>query len=72
MDPDTFYPTLENVMFNFMGCDQMMFGSRSKYGISYKAKEKSFDIYRRKFIHDFKVLVSDLNFEGSTGIEFRK
>ena len=30
----------------------MMFGSRVKYGITYKGGEKSFNIYRRKFIHD--------------------
>lgn len=36
IDPRTFEPTLENVMFNFMNCSQMMFGSRVKYGITYK------------------------------------
>jgi hypothetical protein len=36
IDKETFEPTLENVMFNFMGCNQMMFGSRVKYGITYK------------------------------------
>ena len=72
MDPETFIPKLENVMFNFMGCDQMMFGSKVKYGITYKSNQKSFDIYRRKYIHDFKVPVSNLDFEGSVGIEFEK
>ena len=36
IDMETFEPKLENVMFNFMGCNQMMFGSRVKYGITYK------------------------------------
>ena len=57
IDPETFEPTLENVMFNFMGCNQMMFGSRVKYGITYKANQKSFDIYRRKYEHDFRIPV---------------
>ena len=36
IDPKTFEPTLENVMANYMGCTQMMFGSRVRYGITYK------------------------------------
>ena len=50
----------------------MMFGSMAKYGITYKQNEKSFDIYRRKYNHDFKVPVSTMNFEGSMGIELQK
>ena len=69
IDPITFEPELENVMYNFMDCNQMMFGSKVKYGITYKANQKSFDIYRRKYQHDFKVQVNDLNLEGSLGID---
>lgn len=36
IDKDTLMPNLENVMYNFMGCNQLMFGSRVRYGISYK------------------------------------
>lgn len=36
IDKQTFMPRLENVMKNFMQCSQMMFGSRVRYGISYK------------------------------------
>lgn len=36
IDKDTLMPKLENVMFNYMGCNQMMFGSKVRYGISYK------------------------------------
>ena len=57
IDPETFMPTLENVMFNFMGCNQMMFGSKVKYGITYKQNQKSFDIYRRRYEHDFMIPV---------------
>lgn len=52
IDRETYMPILENVMRNHMNCTQMMFGSRVKYGITYKGGEKSFNIYRRKFIHD--------------------
>lgn len=36
IDKVTFMPTLENVMYNFMQCSQMMFGARVRYGISFK------------------------------------
>ena len=37
IDPRTFMPTLENVMNNFMNCTQMLFGSKVRYGITYKS-----------------------------------
>jgi hypothetical protein len=36
IDKTTLEPTLENVMFNYMGCNHLMFGSKVRYGISYK------------------------------------
>ena len=61
-------PELDNVMYNFMNCSQMMFGSRVKYGITYKTNQKSFDIHRRKFEHDFKVNVVAADLDGSRGL----
>ena len=46
----------------------MMFGSMGKYAITYKTNSRYFDIYKPKYIHDFKVLVSYENFEGSKAI----
>lgn len=57
IDPDTLEPTLENVMYNYMSCSQMMFGSAVRYCITYKTNQKSFDIYRRRYEHDFCVNV---------------
>ena len=51
-----------------MGCSEKMFGSRVRYGITYKTNQKSFDIYRRKFIHDFKLNVVPDNLDGSRGL----
>ena len=48
----------------------MMFGSKVKYCITYKTNQRSFAIYRRKFLHNFKVTVSQENLEGSKGLEF--
>jgi hypothetical protein len=69
MDPETFEPTLENVMANFMGCNQMMFGSRVRYGITYKTNQKAFTVYRRKFVHDFRVPIVPEKLEGSMGLD---
>jgi|APSaa5957512535_1039671.scaffolds.fasta_scaffold53588_2 hypothetical protein len=49
----------------------MMFGSKVKYGITYKQNQRSFDIYRRKYEHDFKIPVVHQNLEGSLGIELQ-
>ena len=62
-------PELENVMYNFMGCNQMMFGKRVRYGISYKSNQKSFDVYTRKYMHNLRVNVNSEQLEGSKGLE---
>lgn len=36
IDKETCVPRLENVMNNFMQCSQMMFGTKVRYGITYK------------------------------------
>ena len=46
----------------------MMFGSRVRYCITYKTNQKSFDIYRRKYEHDFRVNVVEDNLDGSRGL----
>jgi hypothetical protein len=56
-------------MANFMGCNQMMFGSKVKYGITYKTNQKAFTVYRRKFMHDFRVPIVLDNLEGSMGLD---
>jgi len=42
IDKDTMEPHLENVMYNFMNCSQMMFGAKVRYGITYKANQPGF------------------------------
>jgi len=68
IDPVTFEPTLENIMFNYMNCSQMMFGSKVRYCVTYKTNQKSFDIHRRKFVHDFRQNVVKMNLDGSRGL----
>lgn len=49
----------------------MMFGSRVRYGITYKINEKSFNIYRRKYEHDYKINVVKENLEGAKALEIK-
>ena len=71
IDQDTLEPKLENAMFNYMNCTQMMFGAKVRYCITYKTNQRSFNIYRRKYMHNFKVPMVKENLEGSKGIEFQ-
>lgn len=65
-------PTLENVMYNNMSCSMMMFGSRVRFGIAYKSNQPGFTIYSRKHFHNFKVAISNENYEGSHGSNLAK
>jgi len=72
IDSETLMPHLENVMFNYLSCSKLLFGARGFYCISYQEGQRSYTVHRRKYDHDLKIQVSDLNFEGSQGIELRK
>ena len=45
-----------------------MFGTRVRYGISYKANQPGFQIFTKKYFHNFKVAISNNNFEGAKGV----
>jgi hypothetical protein len=68
MDDQTFIPEIENVMNNYVNCSMMMFGRKGVYGITYKTNEGNFDVYRRKYIHDYKVPVVNVDLDGSKGL----
>lgn len=71
IDKETFMPDLENVMENYMECNQMMFGKKVRNAVSYKTNQRSFDIYQRKSMHNLKVCVNGQNFEGSKALELQ-
>ena len=48
-------PEQEYIMDNFMHASQMIFGCRGWYCITYKHGTNSFDIYGRRFEHEFRV-----------------
>ena len=50
----------------------MMFGSKVRYGITFKQGEKIFTLYRRKYQHNMKVCVDDSNYEGGISIVLPK
>ena len=50
----------------------MMYGVRGKYGITFKTNERSFDIYRRKYVHDYKVTVDHKSFDQAKCIPFNE
>jgi hypothetical protein len=65
IDFENFMPDLENVMYNFMSCSQMMYGKRVRYCITYKENQCSFDCYQRMYMHNLRVCVSSTDFSGS-------
>ena len=68
MDLETYEVKLENVMNNFMNCSIMMFGAKVKYGLTFKSNEAGFDIYRKKYEHDFKICTVEDDLDGSMGL----
>ena len=73
IDSSTFKPQLENVMLNYMKCNQMLFGPRRRYCITFKTNQKHFAIYRRKYEHHFKVpVIATKVLDGAVAIELEK
>ena len=71
INEETLEPLLENVMYNYMGCSTMMFGSKVRYGITYKIGEKGFNLYSRKYEHEYMVNVLHENLEGAKLLEIK-
>ena len=69
MDPENLKPILKNVMFNYIGCSQIIFDKTLNYAVTYNLNQEDFEIHRRKYQHDFKAKISDHNFEGCMAVE---
>jgi hypothetical protein len=68
MSEETFIPELESVFYNFMDASQMIFGpSKKGFCIAYSEHQEDFNVYTRKYHHNFKVSISDENLEGAVG-----
>ena len=47
-----------------------MIGPKVKYAITYKVNEQSFELYRKKYNHDFKVpVITKEDFEGAIAMD---
>ena len=46
----------------------MLFGSRVRYGITYKTNQRGFDVWTRRFNHDFNVNTQSLDYNGAIGL----
>lgn len=69
IDQESLEPVLENVIDNYMDCNQLMFGPEEKYGITYKLNERSFQVFSKKYEHDFSLKLIDEDLEGSKCLE---
>ena len=58
-------------MYNYMACNQMMFGPKVKFCVTFKTNQRSFDVYRRKYSHDFRVPIYTDIMENSFGLEIK-
>ena len=61
-------PVLDNVMYNFVGCTNILFGSRSRYCITYKLGLTSISIWRRKYFHSYLAKIDSNSFNDSKGL----
>ena len=46
----------------------MLFGSKVKYGITFKTNQKSFDIWTRRYNHNFNVNTHSFDYNGAIGL----
>lgn len=69
IDEESLLPKLDHVLYNFMGCTALMFGSQNSHCITYKAGQIGFNIYRRKYAHTFFALLdSASSYENSHSV----
>jgi hypothetical protein len=64
-------PRLENVMINFMKCSMMMIGKMVRFIVTFKTNEKGLTFFRRNVFHNFKVAISNTNYEGANGVNLK-
>ena len=61
-------PKKINVMRNFLQCSMAIFGDKGKYCITFKKDQTDFQLFQRKYLHDFKVHVSVHDYERAFGL----
>ena len=77
IDKKTLMPQIRSVMNNYMECSYLMFGRGTgkdgvqNFCICYKSDSINFDIYQRRYQHNFKTPVAKGDFEGSKSLELQ-
>ena len=56
-------------MGNYMHCNQMMIGAAKRFSVTYTSNQNQFDIFTRKYMHNFRVTVDATNFESQIALE---
>ena len=59
------------MMYNFMQCNQLMFGPRVLYAIAYNYNEPDLKIYTRKYFHNFMVSLNRDNYQEAAGANMK-
>ena len=67
LDKETFMPTLNNVMINFLQCSTLILGQET-FCLAYKQKQPDIVLFKRKQTHDFMVTANVNDFENAIGI----
>lgn len=47
----------------------MMIGAAKRFSVSYSVNQNYFDIFTRKYMHNFRICIDDSNFEGQKALE---
>ena len=70
IDETSAKPILQNVFGNYMQCTSVLLSSQGeRYIITYKRQEQGFQIYRKKFFHNFRTPILQENFENAKGLD---
>ena len=65
---EEFKPKLENVMFNYMGCNNIIFGSDVSFAITYNVNKEKMTLFQRKYEHSYKGAIMKENLTNSFGL----
>ena len=47
----------------------MMIGAAKRFSVTYTSNQRQFDIFTRKYMHNFRVTVDSTNFESQIALE---
>jgi len=72
LGPSYFKPVLDNVIYNFMTCNMMIFGPKLTVCITYEIGSEDFRIFSRNFKHNFQVKIDNHTGENNCNLNLKK